>query len=151
MSTRPEVPAVRAGDAPTVRQLRHRVLRPHQAPETLVYKNDDHPSTLHAVAWLAELLVGCATVAPDPEAGPGWFRLRGMATAPEARGIGLGDALLRACLDHAVAQGAPAVWCTARTSAAGFYLKAGFVADGPEFDFEGMGPHLRMTWLPPAG
>jgi hypothetical protein len=34
---------------------------------------------------------------------------------------------------------------TARTSAAGFYLRAGFVAGGPEFDFEGIGPHLRMT------
>lgn len=142
----PDLPPVVAADAPTARQLRHRVLRPHQAPETIVFSHDDDPRTLHAVAWRADgLLLGCASVLPDPEAGPGWYRLRGMATAPEARGVGLGRALLDACLAHARAQGAPAVWCTARTSAAGFYLRAGFVAEGPEFDFEGIGPHLRMT------
>jgi GNAT superfamily N-acetyltransferase len=92
--------------------------------------------------------VGVATVAPeghpvDPR--PGDWRLRGMATAPAARGRGVGAALLRACLDHARARGGARVWCNARVTAEGFYLGAGFVPEGGRFDIPGLGEHVVMT------
>ncbi|MCW2985645.1 MAG: acetyltransferase, family, partial [Conexibacter sp.] len=57
-----------------------------------------------------------------------------------------GAALLAACLDHARAQGASRVWCNARTPARGFYERAGFVAEGAEFELPQIGPHFLM-WL----
>jgi ribosomal protein S18 acetylase RimI-like enzyme len=67
-----------------------------------------------------------------------------MATLPEARGRGLGAALLAACLDHARKQGAALVWCHARTSAVGFYVRAGFEVVGDEFVLPEIGPHFLM-------
>lgn len=131
--------------------LRERVLRPGQSPQELVYPGDDHPDALHAaVRDPADggPLVGVATVAPeghptDPR--PGDWRLRGMATAPEARGRGVGAALLDACLDHARAHGGRRVWCNARMTAEGFYLRAGFIPEGARFDIPGLGEHVVMA------
>ncbi len=130
--------------------LRGGVLRPGQAPEELAYPGDDHPDALHAAVRdpADGTIVGVATVAPeghpaDPR--PGDWRLRGMATAPEARGRGLGAALLAACLDHARAHGGARVWCNARVTAEGFYLRAGFVPEGGRFELPGIGEHVVMT------
>jgi GNAT superfamily N-acetyltransferase len=143
----PRVEAVPAGD---VRPLRGSVLRPEQAPEELVYAGDDHPDALHAAVRdpAGGAIVGIATVAPedhpsDPR--PGDWRLRGMATAPEVRGRGLGALLLAACLDHARARGGERVWCNARVVAEGFYLRAGFVPEGPRFEIPGIGEHVVMA------
>ncbi|MGE3232262.1 MAG: GNAT family N-acetyltransferase [Thermoleophilia bacterium] len=139
--------AVPAGDT---HDLRERVLRPGQSPQELVYPGDDHPDALHAaVRDRADgAILGVATVAPeghptDPR--PGDWRLRGMATAPQARGRGLGAALLGACLDHARARGGERVWCNARGTAEGFYLRAGFAPEGGRFDIPGLGEHVVMA------
>lgn len=150
---------VEAVAAEDVRPLRGRVLRPGQAPRELVYPGDDHPDALHAAIRDAGpgsggrgdgsgAIVGVATVAPeghprDPR--PGDWRLRGMATAPEARGRGLGAALLAACLHHARDRGGERVWCNARATAEGFYLRAGFVVEGSRFELPEIGPHVVMA------
>ena len=142
------VEAVHAAD---VRPLRGSVLRPGQAPEELVYPGDDHPAALHAAVRDPAgggTIVGIATVTPeghpaDPR--PGDWRLRGMATAPEARGRGMGAVLLGACLDHARSRGGGRVWCNARVTAEGFYLRAGFEPEGARFDLPGIGPHVVMA------
>ena len=68
-----------------------------------------------------------------------------MATAPDARGRGLGAALLAACLHHARDRGGRRVWCNARVTAEGFYLRAGFVAEGARFDLPEIGEHVVMA------
>ena len=73
-------------------------------------------------------------------------RLRGMATLEEVRGTGAGSALLRTVRTNAVLSGADALWCNARTTAAGFYLAQGFRVLGPEYDIPGIGPHVFMYW-----
>jgi N-acetylglutamate synthase-like GNAT family acetyltransferase len=90
-------------------------------------------------------IVAVATLVP--EGGPGAWRLRGMATAPDARGRGHGVALLDACVEEAAGLGARELWCNARTGAASFYARRGFQTVGGEFDVPGIGPHVRMRRL----
>jgi ribosomal protein S18 acetylase RimI-like enzyme len=128
--------------------LRAAVLRPHD-PADVVWPNDDAPGTLHVAARDdAGQIVGVATVAREPHRSdprPGDWRIRGMATAPAARGRGIATALLQACLEHARAAGGARAWCTARTGAVRLYERAGFVAEGDVFEVPHIGPHLLMT------
>ena len=128
--------------------LRQRVLRAGQPPGAARIPADDRPDTATFAALDgAGRVVGSAVVSPEPFARqpgrPAW-RLRGMATAPERRGGGIGDRVLRAALDHARAHGAEVVWCNARTPARRFYERAGFVAVGDEFEEPLIGPHVVM-------
>jgi GNAT superfamily N-acetyltransferase len=131
-----------------VRPLRARLLRPGQPPGELVYEGDALPGARHLIARDGGREVGIASVSPEPAPGhdgaPAW-RVRGMATVPEARGRGVGEALLRACLEHAARQGGALAWCNARTPAKGFYARFGFRVEGEEFELPGIGPHLLMT------
>lgn len=141
---------VRPIDAEETRRLRHSVLRPSQAFDATAYPGDDDAATRHFGAFQGGRLVGVASIyREDPSGddhggalpGDGW-RLRGMATAPEARGLGAGRALLSACVDYVAANGGGLLWCNARTVAAGFYTAAGFAVVGEEFDIPGIGPHV---------
>ncbi len=129
------------------RQLRHSVLRPHQKPEELVFRGDDAPDTLHVGAFLDSKLVGIASVAREPFPGEphldAW-RLRGMATLPEARRNGYGAALVRALIAHVAARGGNLIWCHGRTSALPFYRALGFREHGDEFDVPVTGPHYVL-------
>ena len=88
-------------------------------------------------------VVGTVTFYPDAageELGwpAGWAGLRALGVEPRARGLGIGLALLEACLERARAAGAP-VLClhTAEfmTAAVAIYQAAGFRRD-PAHDFE---------------
>jgi GNAT superfamily N-acetyltransferase len=81
-------------------------------------------------------------IAPDGE--PGGWRIRGMATAPGARGKGAGAAVLDALLAYALAQGAQRIWCNARTPARSLYERAGLRVVSDEFELPDIGPHLLM-------
>ena len=136
--------------AEVVRPLRRAVLRPHQRLADQVYPGDALPGAAHFAARTAPDAepIGVASVSPEPHPHaprPGDWRIRGMATAPAARGTGLGARLLAACLAHARAQGAARIWCNARTPARGFYEREGFVVEGPEFALPDIGPHVLMT------
>jgi ribosomal protein S18 acetylase RimI-like enzyme len=79
-----------------------------------------------------------------PEGGPGAWRIRGMATVPEARGRGAGTAVLSALVEHAVSGGATRIWCNARIGARSLYERAGFRVISEEFDVPRIGPHYVM-------
>jgi GNAT superfamily N-acetyltransferase len=137
--------------AADVRPLRGLVLRPGVPPETLVYAGDDAPDALHVAASDGERIVGIASLCREPAPGrpqvSGW-RLRGMATMPEARGAGIGARLLRECFRHVRDGGGGLLWCNARVVALGFYDKLGLAREGEEFDIPGIGPHYVMSrWL----
>jgi GNAT superfamily N-acetyltransferase len=72
------------------------------------------------------------------------WRLRGMATAEERRGEGLGRAVLDAIVLHAAGHGAALIWCNARVRAIPFYERVGFAGLGELFEEPGIGPHLVM-------
>jgi GNAT superfamily N-acetyltransferase len=133
--------SVRPVDPALTRPLRQRVLRPHESLEELA---SHEPPGVHAVgAFDGDELVGVGFVCPD--GGPGEWRVRGMATIPEARGRGVGSAILAALVDHARAQGATLVWCNARTPARSLYARAGFGVESEEFEITGIGPHFVMA------
>ena len=131
-----------------VRLLRHALLRSFEPPSRIVYHGDDAPNTLHAGAFEGECLIGIASVCHEPMPDgrePASWRLRGMATVPSVRGAGHGRALLELCFDHIRAYSGRLLWCNARVAALGFYERLGFVAEGPEFDIDPIGPHYVMT------
>jgi len=74
---------------------------------------------------------------------PGVARIGRMAVVDDARGSGIGTALLRFLEDEARERGAKRFTLNAQVSARGFYEKAGYQAIGPVFDDAGI-PHVRM-------
>lgn len=138
--------------------LRMAVLRPGRPAAECVFPGDDDPKTLHVGAMQdGEVLAiaslyrearpddapGRAPVGPAHTDGTAW-RLRGMATAPEARRQGAGLAALRAVERHAREQGGTLAWCNARVGAVAFYEAAGWTVLGEEFDIPTVGPHFVM-------
>ena len=93
-------------------------------------------------AFEADELIAVGLVGPEGE--PGDWRIRGMATKPEARGRGAGTRVLQALVRHAVDHGATRLWCNARTPALSLYERAGFTAASEEFETPRIGPHYRM-------
>ncbi|MFI9821321.1 GNAT family N-acetyltransferase [Streptomyces sp. NPDC052013] len=66
-----------------------------------------------------------------------------LAVLREARGLGVGAALVRAIEEAARARGLTAVDLHAQTHALGFYERLGYTAYGPEFPDAGL-PHRAM-------
>jgi len=110
---------------------------------------DDRDGTGHWTARVPELgLVGVVSVMPEavpwqPEL-PGGWRLRGMATAPEVRGWGIGSDLVDAVVDHVLGHAGTTLWCTARLAAVGFYERSGFTITGDPWEEPVIGIHIHM-------
>lgn len=95
------------------------------------------PDCVHVVAEDGGgRVIGTGRLLPDGHVGR-------MAVSAPWRGHGVGRALLDALLARARARGHAAVELHAQTTALGFYERAGFVAEGPEFEEAGL-PHRRM-------
>ena len=125
--------------------LRHAVLRPGRPIDTAFFEGDDDETTVHVGAFAGSLLVGCATVMRRPLDGEEALQLRGMATAPDRMGRGIGRAVLRFVEeDLAHSMGVRLLWCNARTSASGFYAGAGWRLASAAFEVPDVGPHVRM-------
>ena len=110
---------------------------------------DDRPDAGHWVATSIDLgLIGVVSVMPEAVpwdlAGDSGWRLRGMATAPEVRGWGVGADLVGRVLEHARAHQGRVLWCTARLGAAGFYRRLGFVTRGDTWEEPVIGTHINM-------
>lgn len=105
-------------------------------PEALEWDEHDAVST----HWLAALAdgtpVGCARLLPDGHVGR-------MAVLPAWRRQGIGRALLDAALARAQSRGLARALLSAQVHAAGFYLRAGFVAVGAPYEEAGI-PHVAM-------
>lgn len=135
-------------------ELRRQVLRPHQRVEEMGWLDLDDPDAEVVGAVMASgEMVGTGAVMPepppargglDPPPGVRTWRLRAMATRADARGGGVGRAVLDRLLDHVAGRGGGFVWCSARVPAVAFYERAGFVAVGEVFVVEGIGPHVHM-------
>jgi predicted GNAT family N-acyltransferase len=96
---------------------------------------------LHLVAWQGDRPVGTARILEKGRIG----KIGRVCVLPEARGTGLGAALIRAALD--ILRTRPGITHAklgAQTHAIGFYEKLGFVAEGPIYDDAGI-PHRDMT------
>lgn len=126
---------------PSLRAIRTQVfIQEQKVPKALEWDGeDDHAQ--HALASTRDNLpIGTARLLLHSSLA----HIGRMAVLPEWRGHGVGSALLELMLGAAQARGATAVFLNAQTSAVGFYVRAGFVAEGEEFLDAGI-PHLRMT------
>ena len=122
------------------RALRQAVLRPYMTVEEMA---GHEPAGSFAVgAFVGDELVAVGLVGREGD--PGAWRVRGMATAPDARGRGAGTAVLDALVRHAAGEGATSVWCNARTRAIPLYERAGFNVVSDVFEPPDIGPHVRM-------
>lgn len=131
---------IRAIPFPDTRALRQAILRPHQSLDELAAHE---PGDGYAAgAFDGGSLVAVGFIGPDGD--PGAWRVRGMATVPEARGRGAGTAVLDALVTHARDQGATRIWCNARTPARSLYERAGFAVTSDEFEIPHIGPHIVM-------
>jgi GNAT superfamily N-acetyltransferase len=130
------------------RALRREVLRPHASLEALA--SHEPAGSVAFGAFEGDELVAVGLVGRDGAAPEHW-RVRGMATRPDARGRGAGSAVLQALVQHAVAHGATRVWCNARTRARTLYERVGFVVASEEFEPPDIGPHYRMELEVAAG
>ncbi len=139
---------VSVADAAATRELRRAVLRPAWPPGS-VMPGDDDPDAVHIAAYAGAGLVGAALIRPRPcpvrpEEERAW-QLRGMATAPERQRQGIGGVVLNAAIAEVLRRHGRLIWCDARTTAARFYARHGFTAEGPEFIHAESGlPHYRM-------
>lgn len=129
----------------SVLPLRHAVLRAGLPPETAVFPGDDAPTTRH-VAAVNDTgdVIGCLTLHLNSWNGTPAYQLRGMATAPDYRGKGLGRALLTSAEDFVRTTPIRTIWCNARTPAAGFYTAMGWHIVSEPFDIPTAGPHVKM-------
>jgi GNAT superfamily N-acetyltransferase len=132
--------SVRPVSLADTRVLRRDVLRPYMEVEELA--THEPAGAVAFGAFAGGELVAVGLIGADGE--PGDWRVRGMATRPDARGRGAGGAILHALVQHAIDQGATRVWCNARTRALNLYERAGFVIASEEFEPPDIGPHYRM-------
>jgi GNAT superfamily N-acetyltransferase len=135
---------LRAVPLAQTRPLRRDVLRPYMTVEELA-EHEPGDAVAYGVFDGDELI---AVGLVGPEGDPGDWRVRGMATAPEARGRGAGTKVLQALVQHATDHGATRIWCNARTPALSLYERAGFGATSEEFEAPRIGPHYRMELRP---
>ena len=129
-------------DLETCRAIRRAVFIVEQnVPEAEEWDGRDGEAT-HLLARDAEgRAIGTARILIQGETG----KIGRVAVLAEARGTGIGAALIRAALDHLRrTPGITRASLGAQTHAIGFYEKLGFVAHGPEYDDAGI-PHRDMT------
>jgi GNAT superfamily N-acetyltransferase len=134
--------------------LRKAVLRPWLTPERSRAAYAGYDEQFHVAALSGGQVVSTAAFLVDPHpdhrAAPfeaEQWRLRGMATAPELQGQGLGGQVLAFGVAEiarrlaARGQASATLWCNGRTTAERFYRRHGFQAVGEVFETPGTGPH----------
>jgi predicted GNAT family N-acyltransferase len=117
--------------------VRHTVFVEEQKVPAEIELDEFDPASLHALAFGPdEGVLGTGRLLPDGHIGR-------MAVLRQARGAGVGAALLRALMQAARARGDREVMLSAQTHAIPFYERFGFVAEGEEYDDAGI-PHRAM-------
>jgi predicted GNAT family N-acyltransferase len=128
-------------DRRTCLRLRWTVFVEEQnVPPSLEVDEHDAAGAIHALALLDRVPAGAGRfVFVDP----GLVRIGRMAVVDDARGKGVGTALLQFLETEARRRGATRFTLNAQVSARRFYERAGYRAVGAVFDDAGI-PHIRM-------
>ncbi|MFD1883201.1 GNAT family N-acetyltransferase [Paracoccus pacificus] len=127
-------------DIATCRAIRRTVfVEEQQVPEADEWDDRDEDA-IHLLAWQDDRPIGTARLLTEATTG----KIGRVAVLAEARGLGVGAALIRAGLDRfRKMPGIAQVKLGAQTHALGFYEKLGFQARGPVYDDAGI-PHRDM-------
>jgi len=120
----------RTTDLATCRALRRRVFIEEQGVSEADEIDDLDAEAIHLLAVVAGLPVGTARLLIDGETG----KIGRVCVLPEARGAGLGAALIRAAVaEFAAMPGLTRAKLGAQVHALGFYQRLGFTAVGPVY------------------
>jgi predicted GNAT family N-acyltransferase len=122
--------------------IRHAVFVEEQGIAAELEIDDYDPIAEHALAFVDGQCVATARIYLD-EQDPGKAKIGRMAVLKNFRGQGIGTALLGEVIRVGMMQGASVFELHAQQSAAPFYAKLQFKADGAIFDEVGI-PHQRM-------
>ena len=137
---------IKAINAADTLKLRQQILRPGGDLLGCQFPGDADCATRHFGAYLESTLIGIVSVYERayPELGRYGYQLRAMAVAESARGKQVGLKLLAVAEEAAFVASADYIWANARSSALGFYEKAGYQVLSDEFDIEGVGAHFLI-------
>lgn len=128
--------------------LRSSVLQKGKALDLCVNPEDLKPDSFHLGLYDEEQKLQCVLTVHKtnhPKLPHEGYRLRGMATLPEARRKGYAKQLLNAAIEHLKSQlHADYLWCIAREAAYPFYLEMGFEFMSDEFEYKDAGIHKEM-------
>jgi predicted GNAT family N-acyltransferase len=128
-------------DRRTCLRLRWTVFVEEQnVPPSLEVDEHDAADAVHALALLDRVPAGTGRFVLVE---PGVAQIGRMAVVDDARGKGVGIALLRFLEAQARSRGAKQLTLNGQVSARRFYEKAGYQANGGIFDDAGI-PHVRM-------
>ena len=78
------------------------------------------------------------------------FQFRKLAVDPTFQKMGIGNSLLNYITDYAQESGGTRIWCNARVTAIGFYLKADFIQTAKLFSKNGYDYEVMEKELKPA-
>ncbi|MDB5274967.1 MAG: acetyltransferase family protein [Chitinophagaceae bacterium] len=112
-------------------RLRRDVLYPGEYKHNMGMPEDEHGT--HFGAFADGKLVGVVSLFHEG----GNFQFRKFAIDPSVQQQGIGRQLLQYITDQAAENGATRLWCNARSTATGFYAKAGFTETGDTFSKNG--------------
>ncbi|HMM41834.1 MAG TPA: GNAT family N-acetyltransferase [Thermomicrobiales bacterium] len=100
----------------------------------------DHRTSIHYLAWRDGQPLGTGRLTlHGREAQVAWVAVR-----PEARGSGLGKAVMEAIIERADQERAAYIVLNAQTHAITFYEQLGFEIVGPEFTMGGIGHRVMI-------
>lgn len=126
-------------DIATCRALRRTVFIEEQGVSEADEVDDLDPVATHILATVDGTPTGCARILP----GKGYAKIGRVCVLAQARGTGLGAALMQAAIAEIRRQGYPQAKLGAQVHALGFYERLGFHPVGEVFDDAGI-PHREM-------
>ena len=116
--------------------LTHRLRRDVLYPEQNIYEMEmkEDNDGVHFGAFKDNKLIGVVSLFQKDGTD---FQFRKFAVDPSVQKIGIGSSLLKYIIDYTKTNGGTRLWCNARLSAIGFYLKSGFTHTGDFFSRNG--------------
>jgi ribosomal protein S18 acetylase RimI-like enzyme len=112
-------------------RLRQQVLYPAQ--KLYEMELDEDQEGIHFGAFTDNKLVGIISLFQTDKS----FQFRKLAVSSEYQKMGVGNALLQRVEEFTESEGGTLIWCNARVSAIGFYIKAGYTHTGKLFSKNG--------------
>ncbi len=127
--------------------LTHKLRRDVLYPDMKIFEMemDEDIDGIHFGAFYENKLIGVVSLFSKGRS----FQFRKLAVDPEYQHKGIGSSILNYITEYAQLNGGTTIWCNARLSAIGFYLKANFVQTGNLFSKSGIDYEiLEKTIIP---
>ncbi len=112
-------------------RLRQQVLYPAQ--KLYEMELDEDNEGIHFGAFTEDKLVGIISLFQHCTV----FQFRKLAVLPDFQKMGIGNSLLSRVEEYVQSENGETIWCNARVSAIGFYLKSGYSHTGKLFSKNG--------------